>query len=918
MKNRPREALTRQLLGLALCLFALLTYVVTLCIVAVFRAPSAVPPAHRRRKLRLLIVGRFDSLNWCRAHMAPLIALEQIDTILAAVDGPLLSHPKLTRCGTPRWLSGLLGRSGGRSVWVLYLTAKHRPDVIMGYHFFPGALSALLAGRIVGARSVYQVTGGPVEILGGGVATESRWLPNVDGPSRHLGPLVKRVCRGFDAIIVRGKRAADFFGSFTDAGRIHVIPGSFSPRRFNGVGANRIYDLTFAGRLVPVKQVDEFLRVVACLARSRPQVRAAVVGDGPLMEDLRGLAGSLGILDRVAFLGHTERVEDVLAQTKTFVLTSRSEGLSIALAEAMAARAVPVVVDVGDLPDLVRHGETGYLVPRGAIETHAGYIARLLQDTALWSALSEAARARAMEHNLLDSVVHRWDRCFSGLLSDGDQAGDATASPVSCLKPPDAPRRGWTTRQYHFWEQRVPSWLKKGVGPALTVVPPQHVLGRRFAAACRSVEQMQWWPAERLQRYQLERLREMCRLANTRSRFYRRLFQTVGFEPEDLRSPDDLGHLPLIDRDVVRDCRRDMLTVTPGSSEADLVSTGGSSGAPLHFHMGANRSTSEYAHLIASWRRVGYQLGMEMAVFRGHTVRADKRGRYHSYDPLLRHHYYSVFHMTDDNMRRYVEHMRRLGPCFLHVYPSAVAALARFLKRSDLAPLKNVRAIIAESEIVHPEQRTMVEEVFGCRYFSCYGHSEKLVLAAECEHSADYHIWPTYGYFELLDEQGQAVTTPGQRGEIVGTGFINTVMPFIRYRTGDYATYVGPHCDACGRQHTVIRDISGHRIQEVLIAEDGSEIPWVALNMHDDTFLNVRQFQFSQDAPGRAVLRIVPAAGLGDEDRGRIQRNLGGKLNGRLRFEIQLVDSIPLSPRGKAIYVDQRIGIARVAAESGR
>ena len=152
--------------------------------------------------------------------------------------------------------------------------------------------------------------------------------------------------------------------------------------------------------------------------------------------------------------------------------------------------------------------------------------------------------------------------------------------------------------------------------------------------------------------------------------------------------------------------------------------------------------------------------------------------------------------------------------------------------------------------MVYPEQREMVEEVFGCRYFSCYGHTEKLVFASECEESTDYHIWPTYGYFELLDENDKPVTTPGVRGEIVATGFINTVMPFIRYRTGDWATYVGNRCDACGRKHTIIRDIRGHRTQEILITANGSEISWTALNMHNDTFLNVQQFQFRQEKPG--------------------------------------------------------------------
>jgi len=147
----------------------------------------------------------------------------------------------------------------------------------------------------------------------------------------------------------------------------------------------------------------------------------------------------------------------------------------------------------------------------------------------------------------------------------------------------------------------------------------------------------------------------------------------------------------------------------------------------------------------------------------------------------------------------------------------------------------------------------------------------------------------------------------GRRGEIVGTGFINTVMPFIRYRTGDYGTYVGNRCEQCGRPHVILRDIRGHRTQEGLIAGDGTEISWTSLNMHDDTFTHVVQFQFYQDTPGRAVLRVVPAEGFGEADRQRIGRNLRRKLGGCIEFAVELVGAIPLTPRGKTIYVDQRI-----------
>ena len=461
------------------------------------------------------------------------------------------------------------------------------------------------------------------------------------------------------------------------------------------------------------------------------------------------------------------------------------------------------------------------------------------------------------------------------------------------------------SRKY-LWE-KTPPLLKSTLGRGLRLIPPKWLLGKSFRANCGFVRDAQWWPAERAREYQLNRLREILKLAYGKTRFYRRSFDSIGFHPDNLHSLEDMQHLPTIDKQVVVDNLLDMCTKSVRDSDVDFGSTGGTSGTPLHFYLNANRSSTEYSYLVASWDRVGYKLGMPMGVLRGQTVQPDRNGLHHEYDPILRHHYYSSFHMSDKNMVRYLEHIATIGPCFLHIYSSTIAALARFILRNDTHAPENIKGIIAESEIVYPEQRQMVEEVFGCRYFSCYGQSEKVVLAAGCEKSDDYHVWPTYGFFELLDDNNNPVNTPGQRGEIVGTGFINTVMPFIRYRTGDWATYVGDRCQACGREHTLIRDIRGHRTQEVLIAADGSEISWTALNMHDDTFMHVRQFQFFQETPGQAVLRIVPADGFGKDDAERIHRNLGCKLDSQLDFIIELVEAIPLSARGKTIYVDQRI-----------
>jgi phenylacetate-CoA ligase len=458
----------------------------------------------------------------------------------------------------------------------------------------------------------------------------------------------------------------------------------------------------------------------------------------------------------------------------------------------------------------------------------------------------------------------------------------------------------------NLWEN-MPLSIRSGLGFLLRPAPPGLVLGKRFRTCLRFARETEKWSADRARAYQLRELRRVCSLAYEASDYYRRTLGKVGFEPGDLNSTDVLTALPLIDKQTVGEHLREMCVVPPYGQGVDCISTGGSSGRPLKFYIGSERSAVEYAYLVAGWERAGYRTQIPQAVLRGEVVKPDRTGLRHHYDAILRRHYYSNFHMTDENMRRYLEHMAGIGPCYLHVYPSSIYTLACFMKRAGTKMPENIRGLLVGSEIVYPQQREVVSDVFPVPYFSWYGHSEKLVLAAECEHSPHYHVWPTYGYFELLDEEDRPVTTPGQRGEIVGTGFINRVVPFIRYRTGDYATYGGDKCDACGREQTIITDVRGHRTQEHLVAEDGSLIGWTALNMHDDTFDRVRQFQFVQIEPGRATLNVVPAEGFGQRDMEAIRRNLGRKLDERLAFDIELCESIRLTPGGKSIYVDQRI-----------
>ncbi len=845
------------------------------------------------RPARIVVTGTFFADSWVEAHIRPLAEAARCEHVWVVSDRPFVPITNATYVCPPRWLQRIIGRVTARSLFFVCAAVRHRAAVVGGFHLLINGLLALMVARLIGARAMWFCVGGWAEFVNGGVHGGNHIFNKIAQEDAPLEHLLLSAIRQFDFIATMGSGARDYLQQFGVTAPIEVMSGGMDGKLYVGKDGQRQYDLITVSRIVPVKRLDVFLKVVHRVSQDIPTVKAAVLGDGEELENLVRQSEALGISRNVSFVGRRTDVHRWLADARLFVLTSDSEGLALSLMEAMTAGLPAVVSDVGDLGDLVESGVNGWLVPPGEVAEFADRITSLLTEKQLYNQFTDAAR-RAAATYAVENMRARWDQTLERW--------------QFCEAPPFVPssvvgRRVLRSRR-QLWEstRKITKWPSTRL---LAIVRPRFWLGARFRRNLTAVMRSERWTREKTTAHQLHMLQSMVSLAYERSPFYRRLYRECGFEPGDLRSVEDMSRLPTTEARTIREHLQSMCSAQRPNRRWDYLSTGGTNGRPLHFLIDADRSEAEYAFLVAGWQRIGYTLSTPLAVFRGRAVHEDGNGLRREYDPVLRHHCYDVFHLTDENMRRYLDHVRGIGPCFLHVYPSSVAALARFVRRSGMEVPGNIRGIIAESEIVYPDQRAMVEEVFGCRYFSCYGHSEKVVAAAECEHSTDYHVWPTYGHFELLDADGQPVVTPGQRGEIVGTGFINRVVPFIRYRTGDFATYVGDHCQECGRQQILIRDIRGHRTQEVLVAADGSEICWAALNTHDDAYLRVRQLRFRQTVPGRATLLVTPVAEFSESDAQRILASLRDKLDGRIDVDIQVVDELRLTPTGKAIYVDK-------------
>jgi phenylacetate-CoA ligase len=256
-------------------------------------------------------------------------------------------------------------------------------------------------------------------------------------------------------------------------------------------------------------------------------------------------------------------------------------------------------------------------------------------------------------------------------------------------------------------------------------------------------------------------------------------------------------------------------------------------------------------------------------------------------------------------MERYRQAALRYQPDWLRCYPSCGHLFAQFLEETGRAfpPLKG---ILCASENLYDAQKAALTRVFRAPVFSHYGHYELAVLAGFCETADTYHVLPQYGYAELRAPDGTQVTERGRIGEIVGTSFINRGTPLIRYRTGDFARLEGWGCAACGRPHQIWSRIEG-RLQEFIVTASGRLISMTALNAHDDTFDDVRQFQYVQERAGEVRLEYVPRGTWDAAIDARIAARLAPKLGGDITLSLKPVADIPVTARGKHRFLLQHL-----------
>ena len=174
------------------------------------------------------------------------------------------------------------------------------------------------------------------------------------------------------------------------------------------------------GRFDPIKNLPMLVRSLAQSAARNARIRGLLIGDGEQLAPVRALIDSLGVGDRVRLTGFRNDARRLVQCMDLFVLASLSEGTSIALLEAVAAGVPVAVTAVGGNPEIVVAGQTGWVIPSGAVEALSAAILEAAGDSQLRHRLSTAGRQRFAERFGFGNMISSYRQLYRSLVvADG-------------------------------------------------------------------------------------------------------------------------------------------------------------------------------------------------------------------------------------------------------------------------------------------------------------------------------------------------------------------------------------------------------------------------------------------------------------------------------------------------------------------
>lgn len=379
----------------------------------------------------------------------------------------------------------------------------------------------------------------------------------------------------------------------------------------------------------------------------------------------------------------------------------------------------------------------------------------------------------------------------------------------------------------------------------------------------------------------------------------------------------EIGSWPLLGKELLRN-RLAMFT-TGSEWFAAVANTGGTAGVPLKLVRSLDGIVFEQACIDRLIQGLDVSpRGVRTAIVRGDNLQDPRT--LHSPDGVSanagRSRIFCAHAVSPQNIERIAASLDHFEPQLLCAYPSALETLCRLLveRRHPLS----IRAVLTSSEVLKPEGWALARQVLGARICDYYGQSERIALAYAYA-PREYRFLPGYSYVEFIPHVGHLPEgSPDRLYEIVGTSFWNSLMPLVRYRTGDLirlpASWGAIELEELSLGLRSFAGILG-REQEIMVCP--SAVRLTGLDSIPDEIEHVLRIQIVQETLDSARIRVVPTEAFSDEDAARLLANVRSKLPRDVKLNIEVAQWLERTPRGKTPLIIHRPPVHEALRRAG-
>ena len=292
-------------------------------------------------------------------------------------------------------------------------------DLLHVHYAIPHSVSAMLARQMLahgnGTRRrlpfVTTLHGTDITIVG----LDRSYLPitrysieQSDGVTAISNYLREKTYQEFDV-----RRDIEVIHNFVNCDVYQRDVDSVKRRREFALEHERV--LVHISNFRPVKRLTDVIEIFDLVQKEIPS-KLLLIGDGPERSRAEWMVTRKGIRDRVVFLGKQDRIHEKLPMADVLLMPSELESFGLSALEAMACEVVPVATRVGGVPEVVDHGETGYLAEVGDVQEMARCAIEILRDEDRLRAMGKVARRRARERFCASKIIPQYERFYRSVV----------------------------------------------------------------------------------------------------------------------------------------------------------------------------------------------------------------------------------------------------------------------------------------------------------------------------------------------------------------------------------------------------------------------------------------------------------------------------------------------------------------------